>query len=82
MATGTGLQLLQPETRGDRSCPSAALRLTLLELVFCNMEMHLLRHVCGPAYGLFWRRSHVLERNGYFVVWWSGLEMDAGLVVL
>lgn len=68
-----GRTFLQPEAKGDGSYISAALMLNLLELFFSNMKMCLLRHVYGPAYELFWRRFHVLEKNTLFVVWWSDL---------
>lgn len=64
---------LQPEARGDGSYHSTALMLNLLKLFFSNKKMCLLRHVYGPAYDLFWRRFHVLERNAHFVVGWSDL---------
>lgn len=63
---------LQLQARRDGNCHLAAgaQMLNLLQLFFSDIEKCLFRHVYGPAYGLFSRRFHVLERNVYFVVVW------------
>lgn len=61
---------LQLEARRDGNSHSAAgaQMLNLLQLFFSDIEKCLLRHVYGPASGLFSRRFHVLERNVYLFI--------------